>query len=1161
MNQLAAAPAAQRTIEAAEVAHLRRYLAFCAVAALVFFALSGSELLQESWFALFGWTSVVIAVRRSRSLPTAMRTASRMVVLAGAASLASGTVRMVHEVLAGTPDPFPSPADVLVFASYGLFAGAIIVIVRARVPRLGPDPLLDAAVAGIAAGMLQWTLVVLPYLERPDATPLAQLTNVIYSAVAVALVVAAVLALVAGSTPSTSNRLLAGGLVVTFFADPVAMLATTGLLPQNAVLVVVGTAVGLGTAGLLHPTVRLVTARPDDPDQVRRVTRRRIGVLTLALVAAPAVLLVKVVIGDTGAMLLVPALGSLALTPLVLVRLGRLVRQNERMATLEQTLRGVGERLVAVETPDDVCRVIGAGLEQVLGDDMIDGGLVVDPLRSDDTTTPDAIRPLLRSLATDAAFGADSAVLRTVEPAGDGLLWHFSPIVVQHRLRGVLVVATRTPLSDEQDKACTSLGREAAIALRAVEQVERNVRQRSEERFAALVDNSSDIVAILSPTGLLSYVSPVAERLLGTVPRVEEPFDVAAAVHPDDRESAAVLLAAVRMGSRETAEVRLRHADGGYRWFEVVGVDLSDDPNIAGIALNAREITDRKAAEEQLQLSEARFKALVQHSTDLVLVIDSHGIVRYSSPAATSVVGEGPEALVGRHVVQVLRDSGVDWDNALRRRSPELGHPELVEVGFRNARGDWVHLEATVTDLRAEPAVAGFVLNARDVTERTSMLQRLRYQATHDDLTGLPNRVLAAEELGGMLGRNGGSSTVAVISLDVDDFKDINDSLGHAVGDRLLQAMAERVTSVLHFGDVAARIGGDEFVVVLERSRGEARILEVADALLSAVETPFVIDGRELNVTASAGVAFDHDRSLSAEVLLRNADTAVYRAKQQGKRQAVVFEPHMHTASFDRLELRADLVRAIDTEQFVAHYQPIIDLGTGRVTGAEALIRWNHPRRGLLSPAIFVPLAEETGLIGQLGEWILDRACRDLATWRSELPDHAGALTMSVNLSAQELHAQRLVPVVTDILGRAGLPADRLVLEVTESNLLEDVAHVQEQMRRLRALGARLAIDDFGTGYSSLGYIQRYDFDVLKIDRSFVEGMERPTNRRIVNAVLDLAKELGVRTVAEGIETEEQATALTELGCTNGQGFLFSRPVPAADFRSLLLTADHCLRA
>jgi len=735
----------------------------------------------------------------------------------------------------------------------------------------------------------------------------------------------------------------------------------------------------------------------------------------------------------------------------------------------------------------------------------------------------------------------------------DGRYWAVALVVGQRQVRGVLLICAVEPPSDEQRSATASLCREASIALRAVEQTELTVRKRSEDRFGALIDNSSDIVTIMDEAGRPTYVSPVAERLLGYPTNFGGLRKTLDLVHPDDLALAEKVLADIRFGDRSPVELRLRHNDGTYHWFEVVGVDLQSDPNIRGVVLNAREIGDRKAAEQQRQLSEARFKALVQNSSDVLLVIGSSGRIEYASPSVEHAIGSTTDDLLGRTLDETFRDSGIDWDFTLRAPRSASEHPNLVEFGFRNELGDWIHLEASVTDLRKEEAVRGFVLNARDVTERTTMMQRLRYQSTHDPLTGLANRVLAAEELGGMLGRNAGGSTVAVISLDIDDFKDVNDSLGHGFGDRLLYSVAERIKESLAFGDIAARAGGDEFIVVLERAHGEAQVLELADRLLTSMERPFDIDGRELSITGSAGVAFDHDRNTAAEVLLRNADTAMYRAKQLGKRRSVVFESHMHTASFDRLELRADLARAIDTEQFMAHYQPIVDIHTRQIVGCEALIRWQHPRRGLLSPAIFVPLAEESGLIGQMGEWMMERACRDLASWRASMPEIADALTISVNLTAQEVHGDRLVPVVTDILRRTGLPADRLVLEVTESNLLSDTDVIQERMQRLRALGTRLAIDDFGTGYSSLGYIQRFAFDVLKIDRSFVEGLDRQTNRQIVTAVLDLARELGVRVVAEGIEEEHQERALRELGCTFAQGYRYSRPMPEAQFRKLLV--------
>jgi len=1135
-----------------ERARFQWYLRIAAVWAVVFLLLPND--LKPFWYSIFGWGSVIVAGRRLRELPRDVRQPVTLIVVAGASALTGGIVRTVDGVLRDQDYPFPSVADLFSLLSVLLFLAAIITIVHRRVRRFTLDPFLDAVVGGVAVAMLQWSIILIPYLQTSDAPTNQKVTNIVFAGFSLLLVVAAVLALVSGSQRSTSNRFLAAGLLSTFALDLVATLVTAGHLDGDARLYVAPFAFVFGTAGLLHPSVTQLTTRPSDPTLLRRLTSRRIGILALALISPPILLVIGVIRHDNVSLVL-PAVASLALAPLVVTRLGRLVRQNEELAALEATLRGVGERLVSAETTEDVVRVVTVGAEQVLGTNFVSAGLVTEPLDAESAAASGEFRAPLEALAELLADGrrATTGELLVLHTDG-GRRWLAGLVVVQRELRGVLILSTHRSLSDDEQNAVTALCRESAIAFRAVDHTEQQVRQRSEDRFGALIDNSSDIVAVLRNDLTLSYVSPVAQRLLGYPAQDLASIDVMGLIHRDDRAAAASMLSDIRFGLRETVEIRLRHFAGTYAWFEVVGVDLSSDPNIGGVVLNAREIGDRKMAEERLVLSEARFKALVQNSTDLVIVLDSRGGIRYASPSVEGVLGQVPDEIQGCSLDEVFRDNDLNWES-YQNGQPLPGDDglELVEFSFRSTNGDWHTIETTITDLRDEPAVAGFVLNARDVTYRKNMEQRLRYQTTHDELTGLANRVHVLEDLAGMLTRNSGSTTVAAILIDIDDFKDINDSLGHAFGDQLLKAVAERVTGMLDFGDVAARIGGDEFVIVLERAHGESHITELADQVLSAIASPFVIDGRELTITASAGIVFDHDRQSSGEILLRNADTAMYRAKTLGKRQIAVFEAYMHTASFDRLELRADLARAVAHEQFVAHYQPVVDMATRQIVGAEALIRWDHPRRGLLGPGLFIPLAEESGLIGPLGEWILERACTDLATWRSDYGEPVADFTMSVNLSVQQLHDERIVATVLDILERSGLPAERLVLEVTESTLITETDKIRSTMHELRTLGARLAVDDFGTGYSSLGYIQQFEFDVLKIDKTFVDDLERFTNQRIVTAVLDLANQLGVKTIAEGIEQELQAELLKTLGCKLGQGYLYSRPVPEAEFRELLV--------
>ncbi len=1102
----------------------------------------------------YGVPSLVYMLRWTLRLPTPVRLPSVLIVFAGIAALIGGIVREFDSFGTSDPYPFPSPADAFVVTAYLLFIAAIAVIVRRREPRLTADPVLDGIVGGLAAALINWSLV-LPYLQDSSRTPEEFWVTLGFSAVSFTAFVAAILALVVGSVPSISSRLLAIALIVTFCTDVVGNLVTAGVLDGGTVLFFSVAILGLGGAGLLHPSVEHLVDRPNGSGLIRRLSNRRVMVLTFALITPPALVIWQIAVGGTGIRLLLPALGAVTLAPLVLVRLGRLVHQNEIYASQEATLRAVGERLVESESEEDVAMAVQTGLQQIFGRSLVDSGFVLAPFTPGSVGWAPGLGPALRAMAAEIeAVGEPiTGQFHQLESVGVPGMWHGGVVVVQRELRAVVLVATPVEVSPEQRNALAALCRQGAIAIRAVERTEVQVRERSEKRFAALIENSSDIVAILDGGQRALYVSPVAERLLGTSTTTGDPAAVGDLVHPDDVPIAARLLEEVRYRPRATAELRLRHENGGYHWFEVIAADLVMDPNVGGILVNARPIDDRKSAEEQLQLSEARFKALVQHSSDLVVVADERERITYASPSAEVMLGEGSGGLLDRHLAGVFRGSDVDWHSAMRS-FPANGGPAFIEFGFSDVNGSWRTLETHVTDLRDEAAVGGFVLNARDVTERKTMMRHLRHQATHDTLTGLANRVLVVEELDHMLSHNAGNSTVAAICIDLDDFRDINDSLGQAVGDQVLVAVADRLRSILEFGDQAARIGADEFVVIVERAHGEELVLEIADTIIEQLGMGLTIDDRELSLSASAGIALDHDRELVGEGLLRNSITAMNQAKRQGRSSVVRFERSMRTASSDRLELRGDLARAIGTEQLVVCYQPIVGLSDGVIVGAEALVRWDHPERGRLSPALFVPIAEDAGLVGRLGDQVRATACADLAAWRAEIPG-AADLSISVNLSVSEMRSEQIVTSVLRDLRRSGLPPDRLVLEVTESNLLDDTDAVRTSMAALRSNGVRLGIDDFGTGYSSLGYIHRFDFDILKIDRSFVVGLGFPTNQRIVSAVLDLAADLGADVIAEGIESASQEQKLIDLGCQFGQGYLYSRPVGAAMFRRMLTTA------
>ena len=432
-----------------------------------------------------------------------------------------------------------------------------------------------------------------------------------------------------------------------------------------------------------------------------------------------------------------------------------------------------------------------------------------------------------------------------------------------------------------------------------------------------------------------------------------------------------------------------------------------------------------------------------------------------------------------------------------------------------------------------------------------ALLGELRYQATHDDLTALGSRQLFMAKLEDAL--SSGTAPFAVTLLDLDGFKDLNDSFGHSTGDRLLRVVGARLHRAARRRDVVARLGGDEFAVLLKDVRDEQHAMALVQQIQAALEQPVELDGRPLPVRASVGVALGHPGSSSAVELVRNADVAMYAAKEAGKGRAAVFEPHMHDRTRERTELSTELAQGIERGELRLVYQPIVDLQSGRMHGVEALVRWHHPSRGPIAPDIFVPIAEAAGLIRPLGRWVLEEAVPQLARWRAEFPD-SKPLCMDVNLSAPQLDDEGLVGEILTLIGSSGIDPTSLVLEITESALMDDIETARRRLAQLSALGVQLALDDFGTGYSSLSYLRLLPITVLKIDKSFAEGVEKADGEpgAVMRSIVSLAASLGMQAVAEGIETDRQAEALRAMGCHLGQGYLYSRPLTAEELSAAL---------
>jgi diguanylate cyclase (GGDEF)-like protein/PAS domain S-box-containing protein len=554
----------------------------------------------------------------------------------------------------------------------------------------------------------------------------------------------------------------------------------------------------------------------------------------------------------------------------------------------------------------------------------------------------------------------------------------------------------------------------------------------------------------------------------------------------------------------------------------------------------------------RLRRSEARFRSLVQNSSDLVVLLRPDGTMSYVSPAVDRNLGAVAGSWVGRALVDVVHPEDAGWLEAMvgRLATDPAGTPG-GEVRLPHADGRWLWFELVGTNLLDDPDVSGMVLNCRDVTERRELEDQLRHQAFHDPLTALANRPLLIDRIDHELAMRSvtDADALAVMLLDVDDFKTVNDSLGHAAGDRLLIELAERLRGAVRPQDTTARIGGDEFAILVHGAIGDVNA--TADRLLASMREPVHVEGQRLSAAVSIGIAFVARARTDADELLRNADVAMYMAKAQGKGRSVVYEPSMHHAALRRLRMKADLAGALDTGQFSLRYQPIVNLASGEPIGVEALLRWEHPN-GTIGPSDFIPLAEETGLIIPLGNWVLETACRGIQGIDAAVL--GSRLELSVNVSALQLAKPAFPADVATILSATGLDPARLVLEVTESSLVERSEGTLATMRMLRELGVRLAIDDFGTGYSSLSYLPEIPVDLLKIDQSFVAALAGGREAQaVIRSIVRLAESLNLTTVAEGIERAEDAARLRTLGAELGQGFLFARPLQPEQLTAYLL--------
>jgi len=1023
-------PAVKRLPSRGSVLPWAAYLFIAAVLTCSYYLFPAYQTPLWTCLGLSAVVATVAGIRRNRPrnpLAWYLLAAAELTFIAGDTSY-NVLTDVMHQ-----DNPFPSVADLFYLLTYVFIAAGIFLIIRARSSSRDLPSLIDAVIITTGLGLLSWVYLIVPNFQADGLDWLQRAVSVAYP-VGDVMILAMLARLVAGGgLRFGSMRFLVAGVMGIMGADVAYGLTQIYGVWEIGGPVDTGWALFYATwgAAALHPSMRRLTDVA--PLASVGVGRGRLTLLAMASLIAPGVLIAQALRHTSidATTIATVAVFSAALFVLVLARMSGIVGAHQQSVVRERELRTSSEALVAAQGLPDIYRAALAAVTSLVGEPALKGAWVY-------LAESDGIR-CVANLATTPEFPDEAALWDAAQGGGalseSGAI-SVNPLRYDSVDRGMLVTEGRTALTVDQHHALSTLASQVALAVVSATLAEELRQRQSQEQFRGMIQNASEIIVVVDDFGRIKYGTPSLERELGHPVSELLGTPLADLLHPDEVVMADALISGMTGGSSQgpsASDWRVRHADGRYLFFEVLTSNLLDDSSVTGI-----------------------------------------------------------------------------------------------------------------------------VLTMRDVTERRALEQQLTHQAFHDTLTGLPNRALFQDRVENALARAARrGTTLALAMMDLDDFKVVNDTRGHATGDAMLREVAHRLELTLRSSTTIARLGGDEFAVLFEDLDDQSQARPLTERILQPFRTPFVLDGEDLLTSASVGVVLSggSEAALNFTELLRCADLALYAAKERGKGRVEVYHDDLHTRMVSRATQRSELASAMQSGQFEMHYQPVVLIDTGEIVGSEALIRWRHPTRGLVMPAEFITMAEETGQIVELGRWVLERSCTQWREWADQ--GHASH-RMSVNVSARQLQEAGFADEVRSALLRHDMNPGALVLELTESIFALDGPRILDQLTMLRDLGVRLAVDDFGTGYSSLSYLQQFQIDEVKVDKSFVDGLGsgNTDDGALSNAIVSMAHSLRLEVVAEGIERVAQRDELWSMGCGLGQGYLYSRPVPPEDLLRLLVLAQ-----